>query len=70
MINHEHQRRKRRLNAAAANTVWEYRTSPPKEWTDPLPEDLRLRQTETAKLFKTYEEKGGVDPLPSRCLIQ
>ncbi|XP_005110417.1 UPF0545 protein C22orf39 homolog [Aplysia californica] len=36
LIASERQRRKERIQNAKANDVWEYRTSPPPEWSAPL----------------------------------
>ncbi|XP_067937430.1 synaptic plasticity regulator PANTS-like [Watersipora subatra] len=56
IIEHEKGRRARRLEAAANNTVWEYRSNPPTDWTKPLPDDLRLKQSKHADRFVLYEQ--------------
>lgn len=57
MIIQELERRQERLRGARANTVWEYRTSAPKEWDTPLHDNL-INQSTIA--FDTYQNSSGV----------
>ena len=61
MLDIERQRKAERIKLARANDVWEYRTSPPPEWSAPLPdyseiERQRNRNAEQ-KLKELVEQK-------------
>jgi hypothetical protein len=57
LIAYEKQKISERVKLKSVNDVWEYRTSPPKNWSAPLPEFMEARKdTYLNKIQDTWEK--------------
>ncbi|KAK3599068.1 hypothetical protein CHS0354_024394 [Potamilus streckersoni] len=59
IIAHEKARRLERLAGAYGNNVWEYRTSPPLDWSAPIPEWSEANEN---SLLAKYTKEKSKDP--------
>lgn len=59
ILDNEKDRRQIRIKNAQANDIWEYRSSPPEDWTKPLPEWEKARKNTVLSKVQLVKEKSG-----------